>query len=203
MKKLFNIIFVLILFSSCEPDVASEGVNLPPIDFPFNIENDTAYLKLGDTLIVSTIISNILSDGSKITDGKASIKIGSSYSSEIPIVDGNSFKRAKNDYEFSYLITEGSILIQENSSNLYHLYAYPSKEDSIKITLYYIPLKKGTFSFDLSSLFYEGTIGKTRTNPFFNVINNNGEELWQVPNMPAIQPNDPAYNKHYYFAVTD
>ncbi len=202
-KQLYKLIIFILVASSCDPDVANEGVNLPQIDFPFTIENDSSHFKLGDTLKVSAIVSNILSDGTKLSDGKASIKIGNSYSNEIPILNSSTQRRAKNEIEFKVINLEGAIYIQETTSNLYHLYSFVEEEDSMKISFYYIPLKTGTYSFDLASLFFEGKQGKTRTNPFFNINDNHGEILWQVPNMPAISPNDPSYKRYYYFAVTD
>jgi len=204
MKKTIILLVISSIFlCSCDPDVANEGITLPQIDFPFVIDKDTSHIKLGDTLRISCTISSILSDGTKLRDGKAAIKIGSGYSPEIPIMDNYTQKTAKEGIDFSIINEDGLMEIQEQSSNLLQISVYPNGGDSIKVAFLYIPLKTGTHSFDLASLFFEGTQGKTRTNPYFNITDNNINLFWQVPNMPATSPNDPAYNKQYYFAVTD
>ncbi len=74
MKK-YLIIILAILIVSCEPNPAKEGINLPAMEFGLNVSPDSAYIKIGDTVILSGSISSTLSNGVKIEEGKAEIDL--------------------------------------------------------------------------------------------------------------------------------
>lgn len=200
MKKLLIIFLSSVILVSCDPDIPGEGINLPEMEFGFKISPDTVYIKVGDTITLSASISNVLSDGTIIMDGKAVIDFGCVRYFETPIIDNYKLSTCVNGIDFQLIKEIGEVYIQSGTGNIRELYAYPHG-DSIKCSFYFIPLKQGTYSFLLSHKFYEGSEGKTRTNSFFYIKDNNGEELWKVPGMPALTPDDPSYKRLYYFAV--
>ncbi len=197
-----NIIIYLLVFSfvlsSCDPDVAGEGITLPAMEFGFKISPDTAYIKLGDTITLKSSISSTLSNGVKIEDGEATIDLFIGYANQIPITTFSFEAAIPNEYLNVYA-SKGGINISETTGKVTNIYALPYG-DSIQVEIAFVPLKKGTYCFQVQSMFYEGSKGKTRTQPTFDVKDFNWS-LWQKEPQP--NPNDGIYNRTYYFAVTD
>lgn len=196
MKNLLIIFLSSITLISCDPDIPGEGINLPEMEFGIKIHPDTAYIKLGDTINVSASIYNTLSNGVRITDGKAVMDFGCVRFFETPVIDYNKITTCEEEVDFVLFEDFGKVII--NSKKIREIHAYPYG-DSIVVSFRFIPLKKGTFNFYISSKFFEGSQGKTRTQPYFDMINHNFEDhLWRVDDR---KPGDYSYESNYLFAV--
>lgn len=198
MKKLLIILLSSVTLVSCDPDIPGEGITLPQMEFGFKVSPDTAYIKLGDTITLSASISNVLTNGTVITDGKAVIDLNYAISDEIPLLT-SSFKTALYDDDFKLQILIGDIDINASTKKISSMYAVPF-EENISIDIKIIPLKKGTHIFALYSKFFEGSQGKTRTQPFFEMPNHHFDELWEIPG-GELGPGDYGYDNRYLFAV--
>jgi len=202
MKKVVIILCVCfgMLLYSCEPDPSKEGINLPPMEMGLQITPDTAFIKLGDTVWLRSSISSTLSNGVKIEDGKATIDLFIGYINQVPVVDFAFEAAIPNDHLQIYS-TLGGINISSNTSKITDIYALPYG-DSIQVEIAFIPLKKGTYAFEVQSMFYEGKQGKTRTVPKFDMLDTHWD-LQQIPNQTIPLPGTTEYYTSYLFAVTD
>lgn len=197
MKKYAAILSGIFFFSSCDPDVSGEGINLPYLEFGIKVFPDTAYIKVGDTLTISASISNTLDDGVTITDGKAVIGAGIAHSHETPVETFNFHSQLFDEYLDIFNIHGG---VNIHSSGMIREFQAVPIGDSIKFELKLIPKKTGTFNINSASMFFEGSQGKTRTYPYFDV----GDLHWdltQIPGSPPPKPEEQSYNKSYWFAV--
>jgi len=191
-----------ILFTSCDPDVAGEGIDLPAMEFDFRVSPDTAYLKVGDTFTMHAAISSLLSNGVILTDGEGEIWFGMSKSENIPRTSEEDFSIPLNNIDYKIIIDVGGVKWIDNNQ-IFRLTYFP-KEDSIIMSYKFVFLKKGLYQIGgFQSSFYEGTKGKTRANAHFDVINPHWNEFWQVTGSPAPTPNDYYYYNHYLIAVTE
>ncbi|HTO15204.1 MAG TPA: hypothetical protein VLZ83_05520 [Edaphocola sp.] len=197
MKKLLLICFGLLLLASCEPDIIGEGINLPEMKFGFNVSPDTSYVKVGDTITLFASIPSTLNNGVKITDGKAIIAASMGYKNEIPF-QNLAMKSAKIKEEFELIEFAGGVTYTLSGS-IREFFAFIDG-DSIKFAAKIIPKKFGTYAIQLSSKFYEGSAGKTRTRPSFDMLDTHWD-LHQIPGYPAPQPGEESYFKSYWFAV--
>lgn len=197
MKNLLIIILGSAFIYSCDPDIPGEGITLPVMEFGFKVSPDTAYIKLGDTIILSASIPNTLDNGIEINDGIATISSSISYSNEIPIETFNFHPAYEN--EFIKLISSIGNYDAASTGQITNFYAIPMG-DSIKFEIKIVPLIIGTYSIHLYSKFYEGSQGKTRTQPKFDMEDVHWD-LYQVPEYPAPNPSDEGYYKSYRFAV--
>lgn len=200
MKRLISVLAIIIFLPSCDPDVAGEGVNLPEMEFDLNLNPHSAYLQLGDTITLSTTISNILSNGVHIDDGKATIDLYMGYTQQIPITTFG-FETVEVGNHVNLLEKKGEIRIYESTNSIVEVYVLPYG-DSLKLEVAFIPLKIGTYSFQVQSKFYEGSKGKTRTLPKFNMPNHHFDTLWKVEG-DNYQPGNIGYDSRYLFAVTE
>ncbi len=200
MKRFALIILSCIIwgFTSCDPDVPGEEINLPEMHFGFKVFPDTAYIKLGDTIILHSSIPSTLSNGIKVEDGKATIDLFMSQRDEIPVVNIDN-ETVVIGTHMDLLEEKGSIRINPSTNKIVELYAYPY-EDSIQVRIKFIPLKTGTFRFSAQSKFYEGSSGKTRTQPYFDMEDTHWD-LYQIPEHPGPNPGEESYYKSYWFAV--
>lgn len=197
MKHLIILLFSTIFLYSCDPDVPGEGITLPHMEFGFKVNPDTDFIKIGDTIKITTAISNILRDGTIIKDGIATISASIGYSDEIPLKKTGMLP-AKNGLEIDVIEFFGTTTFNKSGS-IGDLIAYLN-EDSITLKIGIIPKKKGTYCIQLSSKFFEGTQGKTRTQPYFDMEDCHWD-LYQVAEYPGPNPGEEGYNKSYWFAV--
>lgn len=201
MKKLI-IIGALIapLLSSCDPYGASDNLTIaiPALEFEFDIAPDTAYVKLGDTLTFYASIENpLLETGERLKDGKAILSFTGSWCRHTPVTDEDTTVALLQDEHFLYENNEGEVYMFHDHLN--RLFAYPDGGDSIRIAFKFIPLKTGTYGFNVQSNFFEGSQGKTRTKAHFDIETNNTEIL--MLDNPPITPDMPLFNTLYCFAV--
>lgn len=197
MKNLLIIILGSVFIYSCDPDIPGEGINLPAMNFGFKVSPDTAFIKLGDTLTLHTSISNILENGVVVKDGKAVMSGNILYKDEIPISVFGFIGDLVDEY--LYIKTVWGDVDIHTTGLIREYHAYPT-EDSIKFELKIIPRKVGTYGIYLYSNFFEGSQGKTRTQPFFDISNNHFDELWKIPG-DELGPGDYGYDNAYLFAV--
>lgn len=182
------LIFFLLFFLSCDPDVPGEGINLPPLEFAFKVNPDTAYIKVGDTLTLESSISSTLDGGVTLSDGEAILGFLFWYYPYNPITQAGG-EHALEDNHYNVVIEEGGFIYNTNPSNrVQDLKTWP-KGDSLKIKYHFFFLKKGVYVFALSSKFYEGSKGKTRTSPYFDVKDPHWG-FYQIPNNPPPSPGD-------------
>lgn len=198
MNKVFVLVLMILFLSSCDPDVPGEDITLPTMEFGINVFPDTAYIKLGDTITIHSGISSTLSDGVKITDGKATIDLYMAYSPEMPITTISSYT-AEEGTHFSFKLEKGDIRVNPTTNKLAEIYAIPY-DDSILVMINFIPLKIGTYCFQVQSKFFEGSQGKTRTDPKFDMEDTHWD-LWQVAEHPGPNPGEKEYYTSYWFAV--
>lgn len=206
MRKRIGILLVLlsVLFSACDPDVAGEGINLPPMEFAFEVSPDTAYMKVGDTFTIQASISSTLSNGVKLTDGEGSVSIYISRGFEIPRVSFDDNFTALNNEDYKIIIEKGGVKWGKNEVNQIRSFSSSPTGDSIIMAYKFVFLKKGTYVIGgFQPLFYEGSKGKTRWNAYFNVTNPHWNELWQVSDVPAPSINEDSYKKSYLIAITE
>ncbi len=194
MKKAIILIVVSILFYSCDPDVPGEGITLPAMEFGLKVSPDTAYIKLGDTVTLKGSIPSTLSNGVKIEDGKALIDLFIGYINQIPITTF-SFEAAKPNEYINLYSLYGGVNINDKTAKVTHIYALPYG-DSIQVEIAFVPLRIGTYGFQVQSMFYEGSKGKTRTQPKFDMLNDHYNELWHLEG-------DNMYKQKYLFAVRE
>ncbi len=194
-----GLIFVL---QSCEPMPAEEGITLPAIDIGLKVNPDTAYVKLGDTVYLTASVSSTLSNGVKLEDGKATIDLYMGYTNQIPITEFH-FETIEKDLHTKIITNKGDIRVYPSTGNIVEIYALPYG-DSLRLSIAFVPQKKGSYCFQVQSMFYEGKKGKTRTQPFFD-MNDVHWDLYQIPELDSLKPlpGTPEYYKSYYFAVTD
>lgn len=200
MKRIYYpVAIILFFFMSCDPDVPGEGITLPTMNFNIKINPDTAYIKLGDTLTISSSISNNLNNGIIITDGIAKINLFFGYCAETP-VNASTFTGSVHNEHFKIVdIAKGGINISTTTNKIKEIYASTSN-DSIQLEISLIPLKVGTYVFQVQSLFFEGSQGRTRTNPKFNMPNHHFDELRKDVSYDII-PGSDGYDSRYNFAV--
>lgn len=189
------------VFIACDPDVANEGINLPGIEFGLVLKPDSSFIKLGDTVTLKSSISNVLLNGVKITDGKAAINLYLGYTEQTPITTFG-FTEVEKGNQSLILLKKGDIEYVDNGKKILNIYALPYSNDSFQIEISFIPLKKGTYCFQVQSMFYEGTKGKTRTNPKFQMFNHHFDALWEIDG-DNYQSGDFGYDSRYLFAVTE
>lgn len=195
MKRLLFGCFLL--FNSCDPDIPGEGITLPSLNLGIKLQPDTSYIKIGDTVEIYSKISNRLSDGTIIKDGKGIVGVVFSRSNET-LITSLSFKSAKVGVDFEYEIIEGNVELN-SSGSLHELIAIPI-DDSISFKIKVIPLKSGIYGLYISSKFFEGSQGKTRTQPYFDMPNHHFDELWKIPG-DNYKAGDYTYDTNYLFAV--
>ena len=202
MKKYLILLLSISTLISCEPkDFPNEGIDLPEMEFGLKISPDTAYIRLGDTVTLAASIPSTLSNGVKIEDGKATIDLFMSYRTEVPATNVNNETVVVGTH-LNVLEEKGSIRVSPNTGKIVEIYAHPYG-DSIQVAIKFIPLKKGTFRFSVQSMFYEGSKGKTRTVPKFDVENPHWDQLWKIEGHPAPSAKESSYYRNYFFAVTD
>lgn len=193
MKHLIILLFSTIFLYSCDPDVPGEGITLPQMEFEMQVYSDSSFIKLGDTIYLYSSIPSKLNNGIIIEEGEASIDLYMGYSSQIPI-EIFGFETVKNNEHTGIFTLDGEIVISPTTSNIVNINALPVG-DSIKVRIGFIPKKVGTYTFYTQSLFYEGKIGKTRTNPTFKNSTKNFDVLWRL------STEDLNFSKQYLFAV--
>lgn len=197
----YSIIFLAFFLAgckSCQVGGSNENLTLPDMVFPIQIFPDSAYIKLGDTVTIYTGIPNP-HDTVLVEDGKGIVDFYFAFSDSTPITE---FKLTPliNENHVDIVNIDGILRLWEASGRLLDV-AVAIRTDSILAHIKLIPLKSGTYSLSLQSSFFEGSQGKARTYAYFDVEDNHGEELWVVPDMPALTPDSPNYRKLYYFAV--
>jgi len=197
MKKILFIFLSSLTLISCDPDIPGEGITLPQMEFGFKVFPDTAYIRTGDTLTITTNISNLLENDIRINDGKAVIGTYIGFTEEMPYKNWGMIS-AKN-YDHIELIEITGGVTYNKSGSIGDLIAYLN-EDSITLKIGIIPKKKGTYCIQLSSKFFEGSQGKTRTQPYFDMEDCHWD-LYQVAEYPGSNPGEEGYNKSYWFAV--
>ncbi len=196
MRQSILLLFtLLLLMQSCEPMPGDEGITLPPINIGLKVSPDTAYVKLGDTVYLTASVPNTLSNGVKLEDGKATINLYHGYISEIPIITFD-FEEVTDNIDSKFIVEKGGIQYMQNERKILNIDLLPYG-DSLQLSIAFVPLKKGTYTFYIQSMFYEGSKGKTRTQPYYINTNHNFDELWHIPE------NDYDYDRQYLFAVTD
>jgi len=202
MRKylLFIIVITQLMIISCEPKPSGEGINLPPIAIGLKVSPDTAYIKLGDTVYLTASVSSTLSNGVKLEDGKAIVDLFIGYINQTPITTF-AFDAALPNEHLLIFEDSGGVNISNETGKVTHIYALPYG-DSLQVALAFVPLKKGTYGFQIQSMFYEGSKGKTRTQPYFINENHHFDELWRIPGN-SYYPGEQGYDSRYYFAVTD
>lgn len=197
MRNLLIIILGSVFIYSCDPDIPGEGITLPAMKFGFKVSPDTAYIKLGDTIILSASIPSTLDNGVKITDGIATISTSITYSENIPI-ETNIFIPAYKDI-YMFIDNEIGDFKTASTGQIIDFYAIPFG-DSIKLKFKITPLKTGTYCLGVASKFFEGSQGKTRTQPYFEMSNHNFDKFWKIPE-EIYKEGDDVYERGYLFAV--
>src|SRR5690606_7096413 len=159
MKNLivFINIFLAICFTSCEPEIATEGTTMEPLSFEIEHLPDTTFLNITDTMHFYAAIPNT----QKLKNGKVNLGMYLGFIDEIPIKSTGNIEIYNNS---DYKLNCNNCQIKGNSQiqNLtLGLYSYP-QEDSIRFDFNIVFFKKGTYGILVSSSFYEGEDGKAR-----------------------------------------
>ncbi len=190
------------LLTSCDPDVAGEGVTLSPVTFAFKVSNDTPYLKVGDTLNIRAAASSTVDDIT-LTDGEGIIWASITRGENIPRVSFDEISRAVEDVDCLFIINRGGA--KWANSNPPYVYRFTGKPegDSIIMDYSFVFLKPGLYKIGgFQSSFYEGSKGKGRWDAFFDVQDPHWW-FYEIPGVPAPEPGDAGYLKSYLVAVTE
>jgi hypothetical protein len=195
----FYLILAISFLTSCDPDVAGEGIDLPAMKFAFKVSPDTAYLHEGDTLILKSSMSSMLTNGLKVKDGSAILKVALWRYNNIPATTTDSSGYAIAGEDFLLISDEGDVKYQANGPGCISEFTCMPVNDSLKVKYRFVFIKKGLYQFNMYSSFYEGSLGKTRTSGYFDAANPHWDFI-QIPGQP--QP-DPNYKQGYVIGVVN
>lgn len=193
---IIGLIITMLLFQSCEPDVAGEGVSLNPISLPFKVNPNKDSIRINDTVLISSSIPNEYN----LKQGILEIKFNIVFSDSIPTTNADQTKEVYNSIDYLLINEKGSIVYNSGVEGLIlGLNVIPSG-DSIRLKYKFVPYKKGLYTMGFSSSFYIGEKEKARTNAYFDVANHYWN-YYQVPNQDLPDSLSEDYKRYYFVAV--
>ena len=200
--KITIIVAALIGFTSCDPDVATEGIDMPEMIFAFKVNPDTAYLKIGDTLLIESSISSN-HGGVQVTGGEIILGEHIGYYPNEPITSTEGSETCLEGVHFDMAYYHGDFTRKITSKpNYLSDFRTVPQTDSIRFKYGFVFLRKGVYQFSIYPSFYEGGKGKARTSGFFDVTNPHWA-FYQIPGVINPASSDPNYRQSYLISVSD
>jgi len=138
--------------------MGDSSITLPPINLGVIVHPDTSLIHIGDTIILQTNLY-YKPDKVNLNDGKVTISGSIGLWETIPISNQDSFYVPKNEEDYIIINDIGNANFNEQQNTLVG-YDFVSLEDSLKMSLKFIPLKYGVYHFSIYDGYYIGNADK-------------------------------------------